>query len=306
MAWFNVIGMVASSVAGLAVGALSRRKQMEEKEKESSTDDAEVLFVLGQGYFIGNGVARDFRRGVEIWKRAAELGSADAHFMLAKYYYETVIDNRCDEGIFHYTKAAEQNHVKAIFCLGDCYLRGCGVDVDEKKGLELIKKSAELGYAAAYVDIANFYFFGEYGFAQDYKKAFELYQKSLDLGQISSIHIIGECYEFGYGVPVDMQQAFNLYMRAAELGMPQSQSKIGDYYYTGFMLQQDYKQAVKWYSKSSDTSPSMFGLGRCYYYGHGVPQSFSLAKKFIGDACKHGLPCEEAQLFWDKHELWKY
>ena len=45
--------------------------------------------------------------------------------------------------------AADAENKGALYMLGLCYRNGYGTEQDEEKGLEILKKAADLGYNAA-------------------------------------------------------------------------------------------------------------------------------------------------------------
>jgi TPR repeat protein len=67
-------------------------------------------YMLGQCYYNGSGVGKDYARAFACYEKAAEQGNAGAQYML-----------------------------------GQCYYNGNGVEQDYKKAFEWYKKSAEQG-----------------------------------------------------------------------------------------------------------------------------------------------------------------
>ena len=57
-------------------------------QKRVDKGDAEAAKVLGDQYYRGDlGLARDVTRAIELWTKAAELGSIDAHYDLGRVHY---------------------------------------------------------------------------------------------------------------------------------------------------------------------------------------------------------------------------
>ncbi|EJK53252.1 hypothetical protein THAOC_27344 [Thalassiosira oceanica] len=82
--------------------------------------DPDATNFLGQKYFWGmNGLQKDMRRAVELWKEAAELGSIAALYSLGNAYYDGdgVQEDKAKVTQF-WTKAAMQGHVLARANLG--------------------------------------------------------------------------------------------------------------------------------------------------------------------------------------------
>lgn len=97
----------------------------------SEPKDAAAQFALGLRYYNGDGVAKDFSKAVELYRKAAEQGFAPAQTNLA-WFYETgrVVAKNEVEAVKWWRKAAEQGCAQAQCCLGVCYVRGGGVTKD--------------------------------------------------------------------------------------------------------------------------------------------------------------------------------
>ena len=89
-------------------------------KKRADAGDPKALYVLGDKYRVGlNGLEKDVARAVELYKRAAELDSKDAHFRLGLLYYQgTNVEKDTVKAMRHYEAAAMRGHVKARFNLG--------------------------------------------------------------------------------------------------------------------------------------------------------------------------------------------
>jgi TPR repeat protein len=70
---------------------------------------------------------------------ALQRSNADAQYTLGSYYYNGKgVAKDAKKAVKWYLKAAEQNHAQAQFTLGECFMKGSGVKKDEKTGLECI------------------------------------------------------------------------------------------------------------------------------------------------------------------------
>ncbi|EJK60926.1 hypothetical protein THAOC_18655, partial [Thalassiosira oceanica] len=57
-------------------------------QKRVDKGDADAISYLGKQYYLaGLGLTKDITRAIELWTEAAELGSAEAHFILGDKYY---------------------------------------------------------------------------------------------------------------------------------------------------------------------------------------------------------------------------
>lgn len=113
------------------------------------------------------------KTGVEILMYGAEKGNADAQYVLGNYYggaeydkeeggwnnYRTADGKSIDNAkqAYWYLQAANQGHTSAMGNLGLSYMYGTGVNRDEKKGLELIQKAANLDNAFYQCRLGDYY-----------------------------------------------------------------------------------------------------------------------------------------------------
>jgi TPR repeat protein len=78
--------------------------RIEELMKRVEANDAVAVYMLaGHYYHEGSGLQQDLAKGVELYARAAELGSGKAHFALG-YFYDEGGDLK--KAKFHYEAAA--------------------------------------------------------------------------------------------------------------------------------------------------------------------------------------------------------
>jgi hypothetical protein len=93
-------------------------------------------------YENGDGVEKDFKRAVELYTMAANLGNSDAQNSLAyRYQHGKGIEKDSKKAIELYELSAKQGNLGAISSLAYCYQFGDGVEKDLKKALELYQLS---------------------------------------------------------------------------------------------------------------------------------------------------------------------
>ncbi|MCA9801334.1 MAG: SEL1-like repeat protein [Cyanobacteria bacterium HKST-UBA02] len=122
-------------------------------------NDPEAIFWIGRWHSEGSHtLKRDRKAAFRYFRKAAELGSINAHFELAMHYLlgEGVAINY-DSGLRHLNQAAEDGHRGAIYQLGLIHALGQGVPRDEKRALELITSAAKKGEPAAQYYLSEHY-----------------------------------------------------------------------------------------------------------------------------------------------------
>ena len=89
-------------------------------KKRADAGDPKAIYVLGDKYRLGDcGLKKDVARAVELYERAAELDSKDAHFRLGLLYYQgTNVEKDTAKALGHYEAAAMRGHVPARNNLG--------------------------------------------------------------------------------------------------------------------------------------------------------------------------------------------
>ena len=129
--------------------------------------DFKAMVSLYEAYRFGQGVVANQVEAMKWLRKAAEGGSAHAQCLLG-YRYEnpdwerSPADNRLPppnmpEAVQWYQRSANQNWAGGQYHLGLCYLDGTGVEQDEERGLELIRKAADQNQVFAMVELANLY-----------------------------------------------------------------------------------------------------------------------------------------------------
>ena len=114
--------------------------------------------------------------------KQAEKGHAFAENLLGNRYFEGKgVPKNYVEALKWYTKATEQGYADAQYNLGDLFYFGEGVEKDYSKAFEWYTKAAEQGYADAQCCLGFMYENG-YGKEKDYSKAFEWYTKAAEQG----------------------------------------------------------------------------------------------------------------------------
>ena len=253
-------------------------------------DEGEKWSQLGEKYYNGDGVEKDYEKAVEYYEKAAELENAAAQNNLGLCYengHGVLQDYK--EAVKWYRKAAEQGNTVAQYNLGHCYANGIGVPRDHKEAVKWYRKAAEQGDTAAQNNLGGCYANGR-GVPQDYKEAVKWYRKAAEQGDADAWYKLGVCYAHGCGVPQDYEEAVKWYRKAAEQGDADAQNNLGLCYAHGCGVPHDHKEAVKWYRKAAEQgdTDAQNNLGLCYAHGRGVPQNYKEAVKWYQKAAEQG------------------
>jgi len=175
---------------------------------------------------------------------AEEEGAEIPQYWLGnEYYYGEEVEKDYTEALKWYRKAAEQGNVDAQFYLGWMYGKGLGVTKDDKEAATWYRKAAEQGNAVAQDNLGLMYYHGE-GVTKDDKEAVNWFLKAAEQGLAEAQYNLGLVYANGEGVEKDYNEAIKLYRKAAAQGYARAQYNLGVYYYNV----DDYIEAFKWFS----------------------------------------------------------
>ncbi len=279
--------------------------------------DPDEYCKIANCYADGNGVSENEEKMFEYYKKAADMGYAEAEAYVGICYLDgNGVNESVLEAINWLKKSAEKGCGLGYCGMADCFLNGYGVEKDENEAIKLNIKAYEQGLVDVACDIARIYYnlenyrkaiewyeicinqgdenakekIGEcyYKIAEQYRygnsedrhiRAFENYKKATDYGHIHSIYEVGSYYSNGGDVQIDEAEALKWFTIAAEKGDREAQYKLGFYYKNGIAVDQDYERAAEWYRKSAEQDYwwAYIAYGDCFFYGQGVDQDYKEA-----------------------------
>lgn len=93
---------------------------------------------------------QEFKAYLEELMYSAQVGDAEAQNTLGEmYYYGDEIEKDWEQAVYWFKEAAKQRHPEAMFNLGRCFIGGEGVEADAARGNGFVKQAAALGSKAA-------------------------------------------------------------------------------------------------------------------------------------------------------------
>jgi TPR repeat protein len=166
------------------------------------------------------------KRIFALWQRGAEHGSTTSMGNLGIIYengYGVAQDYA--KAREWYKKAADKDNATAMTNLGWLYENGRGVAQDYAKAHEWYKKAADKDDATAMTNLGVLYEHGR-GVAQNYAKARELYERAADQGNATAMVDLGMLYENGRGAAQDYVKAREWFEKAADKGDASAKAKL--------------------------------------------------------------------------------
>ena len=187
--------------------------------------NAQHLYDLGIEYFN----SQNYENAIECYSKAAELGLLEAQNELGNmYYFGLGVERDYSKSFNYYRNAAKAGYVDAQNSLGECYLLGKGVDRDNEEAIKWIKRAAEQGNVFAQKSMGEFYLRGLAGLSQNYTEAVKWYQKAANQGDENAQCNLGLCYYYGYGVNINYSEASKWLHLAAKNGNEHAKTLIKD------------------------------------------------------------------------------
>ncbi len=132
----------------------------------------EAMYAVGLFYYQGWAVGYDLIEAENWYRRAAEKGLAKAEWGMEHVLFDYLvaehnrIRGRCNartkylnkEMLYWRNKAAKHGNPNALYELGLNYIEGIGVKQDERTGLKLIIKAADMGCEEAIAGLSEIYY----------------------------------------------------------------------------------------------------------------------------------------------------
>lgn len=172
----------------------------EKRLAEARRGNAAAQYDVAMCYAAGSGTGKGGARGTPnpeeavswLEKSAKDNGKANLALGLFHYYHRGVLKdwNNYENAFRHFKVAAEEYNIPGAYLwMGECYLKGRGVDQNAGKAIEWFRRcAAETNAAPAEAAAA--------------------------------MSKIGACYLFGTGVPNSFEESTKWYGMAAEAGDP--------------------------------------------------------------------------------------
>lgn len=298
-------------------------------EEAASYKNPFAFLCLGNMYFYGEGVSKNYSKAGECFEQFDELIKLNNDPSNFNIYNFTQIDfnNFLSLNLFRESQKRKEsfesfiqgNGTEFLMTLGDKYLN----DESIAKAKECYEIAANQNNSNAYIRLGLFYFFGKgverdinkakenleiasklnnpiafyylgclYYIEQNYTKAIECFKVSAESNDSLSIYFLGWIYENGNGVDINFPKAKEYYERAANLNNSLAIFKLGFLYDKGFGVKQNFSRAKEYYEKAASryNIDAIYNLGVLYFCGKGVQKDFYKAKELFELTIKYGYP----------------
>ena len=210
--------------------------------------------------------------------------------MYFEFYDE--FDEVDDLTLFHlYSKSAKSGYHYGVYSYGMCYKTCIGVESDDKKFLDSMRRAAELGDHPALRVLGHIYFYGKYGMKKDLAVAEEFYVRAIELGNkpaygdLRALYLYQNINSEGIG-----EKLTSLYKQRALAGNPYAMAHYGWALVSGIGGKKDQLEGRKWIRKavSKDEDAGYVMMADAYRLGRGEERNFREAVKYYKIAAERG------------------
>ena len=237
-------------------------------EQAAKLGNAESMFQLGRMYENGEGTPQDEQKAKRYYRQAADAGHEQAKVSLIKislartdqdkaqdYFRQSENSFKAGEiqtALSQLEMAASLGYAPAQLKLGTFHLKNFLVNhPDPEKGVELIRKAAESGIAAAQYLTARLYYEGK-EIKQDHRLSFEWCMKAADQNYPDALGLLGYFYRKGIGCTRDPAAALTPLHQGTEFGNAECLFQLAEMHRLGDGIEEDQTAAEHYYQQAAE------------------------------------------------------
>jgi TPR repeat protein len=305
---------VGKSVKPAGHAVVDRGRGPASTTRAHAETSAKEFLSQAEKYRVGSGVVRNEGKAVELYRKAADKGNAEAQTRFA----EALFDGR---GVARdparsrawLEKAARQGNARAECDLGIMLTKGLDIAQDRANGLRYLQAAARLGdgYAEDYLGQL-----AESGLTGDpsSSEAYMHYLKASEMGSAWGAYNVARMHERGIGVYKNPSEALRWYMKVASMRGPDlpdqwsdlrsearaitdADFRIGDMYADGNGVPKDPAEADRWYQRGVHLASAGAEAGwltadvylaNAYLQSKGVPLDYGEVMYRMKEAAERG------------------
>ncbi|CAO4840986.1 MAG: hypothetical protein CNLJKLNK_01048 [Holosporales bacterium] len=163
---------------------------------EANKGDVEAAYTLGDIYFYGKGIKKNYQRAFKYFSIAAGFNDSRSLNKLGlMYYYGNGVEKNDAKALNNFKKAAAFGSKMGFSNVALCYLHGNGVSQNIQKAINIYQELTNQGYEDAPFHLAMIYMNGKY-VEKDMQKAYDFMKQALDMKSIKAQHYINDNPDF--------------------------------------------------------------------------------------------------------------
>lgn len=191
------------------------QKAAEWFQKAAIKENIFAMFQLGYLYDWGIGIEQDRNNAFKWYQQAANKGYVPAMIEMAKMYQKgSVVAEDNDKVVEWLQNAAQKGNVQSMYDLA--FWNEGKENPDLQAAGKWYQKAADRDHLLAMYHLGYLYQTGS-GVKKDLNKAFKLLQKAADRGHPGALDSLAAMYENGLGVEKDLGKASELHRKASDL-----------------------------------------------------------------------------------------
>ncbi len=327
-----------------------------QKASASPTGSSEANFLLGRLYAEGDNIdpllvynknkmiesgdliEKDIAKTMELWKKAADAGNANAQFELAQSYIKSDDEQSIKRGLEYLQKSVAQGHVKAMTMLGELYYSGELLQRNLERANKLfsiaskknesraiyflgimsqsdefaprnLESSRKYFYTCALMDNSDCAYkyaqltfdlpdINQFDMAEKKKEALNLLHKAANAPLSHALYYLGVLYKQGEILPLDDKKSKLFIERAASLGNQLALRQLGLDNYPIKI-----EKSREYFQKAMDNgdTKAIFYLGLVNWEQPNGPEDKLKGLKYLEQASAAGVV--EAQFYFANVQL---
>lgn len=272
---------------------------------KDSDQTIKAMKILADNYVCSERISEFGKLSEEIVRQLTDIRGEDHPETLKfikKAAYANLVYQKYEEAIKWFEKAAKLGDKEAQRDLGTLYYDGIGVERDDSKAFEWMKKSAEGedGDPQAQSFLGAFYA-EETGVEKNTEEALKWFKKAAELGEPNAQINLGKMYMNGTlnGTPKEKnpEKALFWIKKAVSQANSDAQAILGSWYYEGTGVKKDYDEAFKLFKKAAEqgNAEARLYLGIMFINGEGTKINVEEGCRLVIEAAEQGNA--EAQFF---------
>lgn len=241
----------------------NRKKMLDEIEKILDFYSSVDLYAYAQ-LLYEEGTSSSFDKAFNILDIIVSWGYAPAKHLLGQMYFYGVGVSRDYAKFYSLSlEAAKENFIPSKNALALAHFYGYGCKVDYAKGRKLLEECAEVNYGMGYYNLGIGYLKGGLGFTKDTSKAFEYFKLAAEQFHTNATYNLGLMYLSGNGCTKNIEKGLKELMMASTLGSLKAQIKVADAYYFGEITAKNVELAYEFYLMAAENGDpyAMYSLG---------------------------------------------
>lgn len=267
-------------------------KAAERLVSASGSGDSGAQFVLGEMHESGIGVARNLKRSLTWYEKAAINHHPPSCSALARLYGRGPVGIRSESKAFHWaSEAASAGDSEGMRLLAEFYENGVGTAIDSAKVLQWYQAAATAGDAIAKGRLGIIYWEGEIVLRDD-PRAYLLLKEAADAGYHGAYYPLGLMLDAGRGIEKNPARANRYYELAAAEGNVDAKYALASNLEKGIGTSADIAASIPLFREAAESghTEAQYRYGLMILRGEGVRKDIERGAEMLKNAAENGLP----------------